>query len=111
MTHINFIEKQIEILVESLRPPKEMRDKIDIGFTYSKYTLEIFEISPKWDNEKEMTHMPIAKTKYVKSQEIWKIYWMRANGKWEAYPPQREVKTINEFFEILKKDDHACFWG
>jgi hypothetical protein len=36
---------------------------------------------------------------------------MRANGNWEGYPPQKEVKTIDDFFKILEEDKHACFWG
>lgn len=111
MVDINFLEKQIEFFIEKMRPPKDMRNQLDIGYSYAKNTLEVFEIRPKWDDKTKITHTPIAKTKFVKSQEVWKIYWMRVSGKWEGYPPNKEVKTISEFFEILKKDEHACFWG
>lgn len=111
MGNINFIEKQIELSVEQLRPPKEIRNQLDIGFIFSNNVLEIFEIRPKWDDESKNIHTPVAKCKYIKTQECWKIYWMRANGKWEAYPPNPETKTILGFFEILKEDKNSCFWG
>lgn len=111
MGNLDFIEKQIERFVESIRPPQEIRKQLNIGFKYNNYTLEIYEIRPRWDNEKEVVHTPVAKTRYIKKQEVWKIYWMRANGNWEGYPPQKEVKTIDDFFKILEEDKHACFWG
>lgn len=112
MKNIDLIEKQIEQFIETIRPEEEaIRKQLDIGFNYKNYTLEIFEVRPAWNNENEITHTPIAKTRYVKTQKVWKIYWIRASGQWEAYPPQKQVKTIQEFFEILKEDKHACFWG
>ncbi len=111
MANINFIEKQIQLSVEAMRPPVEMRPQLDIGYHYEKNTLEIIETRPRWDKEDEVINTPIAKTRYIKTQKVWKIYWMRASGKWESYPPAPEVKTINEFFKILKEDAHACFWG
>lgn len=88
-----------------------MRDKVDIGYNFCDNTLEIFEIRPQWDNEKEKNHLPIAKAKYIKSRNKWNIYWMRANGNWERYEPNLEINELTDFFEILKTDKHGCFWG
>ncbi|MFZ5430428.1 MAG: DUF3024 domain-containing protein [Bacteroidota bacterium] len=34
---------------------------------------------------------PIAKARFIASRNIWKVYWMRASGKWETYKPEPEV--------------------
>lgn len=31
---------------------------------------------------------PVAKATYVKTQNIWKVYWMRADLRWHAYASQ-----------------------
>lgn len=114
-------EPDIKAFVEVMRPEElEIRKKLDIGYTFEKQDLIISEIRPGWkqnskgdfeyDFEKKL-HSPRAKAKFVKSQNLWKIYWKRANNKWEAYKPHPVVETLAEFFNIIKEDDYGCFWG
>jgi hypothetical protein len=105
------LEHEIKKNIDSIRPPAEIRDKLDIGYTFRSNSLMIFEIRPKWDNHFVKTNSPIAKARYIKSKDLWKIYWMRGNGNWEPYEPQPECSTLNSFFRILQKDQHGCFWG
>ena len=108
---INFNESIIKKLIETIRPPIEARDQVDIDYKFENNTLEIFEIRPRWDNKEEKVQTPIVKTKLIKSRGIWKNYWMRASGKWESYEPNPEVDDLSNFFEILKEDKYGCFWG
>ena len=108
---INIIEKQIQKFIDEIRPPAEIRDKVDIGYKFQDNSLEIFEIRPRWDDKKEKIHSPVAKTKFVKSRGVWIVYWMRASGKWERYKPDPEVNELSIFFDVLKTDKHGCFWG
>lgn len=85
------------IYEEKRRPAKEIRSELDIGYSYQNYTVEIFEIRPQWNDRSVMQHHSVAKAKYVKSKNVWRIYWMRANLKWTAYQPEPEVKEINRF--------------
>jgi hypothetical protein len=39
------------------------------------------EIRPQWNDQTKKIEDSIAKATYVKSQKIWKLYWMRADGK------------------------------
>ena len=111
MVVIDLIEKQIIDFVEKIRPPREIRGELDIGYSYKDKTVEIFEIRPQWNDKSIIRNHPIAKAKYVKSKNVWKIYWMRSNGKWTGYGPNSEVKEITRFFTILEDDIHGCFWG
>ena len=53
----------------------------------------------------------IAKTTFVKSRNSWKVFWMRSDLKWHAYPPKPFVKKIRDFVKLVEADDYHCFWG
>ena len=93
------------------RPPPEIRDKVDLQYRISRQSVEILEVRPRWDDPEEQTVQPIAKTTYVRTQNVWKIYWMRADLKWHGYTPQVEVNSFAEFTEIVEEDAYACFFG
>ncbi|WP_139959487.1 DUF3024 domain-containing protein [Flavicella sediminum] len=111
MKVIKFAEIQIKEYVEAIRPPEDFRDQVDVSYWYKNDIIEIFEIRPNWQDEKIKENFPIARTKYVKSKKIWRIYWLTGNQKWIQYKPNAEVKSILEFIEVLKKDKTGCFWG
>ena len=108
---IDIREGEIRSFMERRRPPEEIRDKLDLGYDFENNVLEIYAIRPLWDGTGRKIKSPIAKTKYVKSRGIWKIYWKRASGKWELYKPREEVKGLSEFLRIVDEDESACFWG
>lgn len=55
--------------VENHRPPIEVRDQLDWGYTYDRNVIEIFEIRPMWRQEDEFQQFSFAKIRYVKSQK------------------------------------------
>ncbi len=111
METINFDGKIIEKYVESIRPPVELRKKVDLGYSFANNEIILFEIRPQWNEETKFHEYPFVKAKYVKSQKIWKIYWMRASGKWELYGYNPTVHSISSFIEIVEEDEHGCFRG
>jgi len=105
-------EPMIATFVEEERPPEKVRSQVDLDYSIDidDQSIEIFEIrSTPFKNEK--TEFPIAKTKWVRRQRVWKVYWQRADMKWHKYDPLPEVKTLEKFIEELKEDPKACFWG
>jgi len=111
METINFEKKIIENYIESIRPPVEIRKKLDLGYSFVNNEVIFFEIRSQWNDETKVNQYPFVKAKYVKSQKIWKIYWMRTNGKWELYEPNPVVHSITSFIEIVEEDEHGCFRG
>ena len=91
-----------------IRPQPEIRDRLDISYKIYGQSVEIFEISP--DMNGKMMHIPVAKTTFIRTNNAWKVFWMRADLKWHGYKIQY-VKTINEFIEIVDNDENCCFWG
>lgn len=108
---INLLAVQIQKFVDSMRPPEEMREQLDVGFTFEDNTLELFEIRPHPSKPDEIMHLPFAKARLIKSRGIWRLFWKRASGKWESYEPVPEVKDLNALFDVIRKDQYGCFFG
>ena len=109
---IDINEFTIKKYVETLRPedPK-IRKQIDIGYSYDKNVVILYEIRPDWMDPKTQLKMEFAKIRYYKSRQEWNLYWMRASGKWELYGPFPESTHLDKIIEIIKKDEHGCFFG
>ena len=97
--------------LEKRRPPVEIRDQVDLGYSIDKQTVLIFETRPVFRKPGEKVEIPIAKSTYEMKIDSWKIYWQRANMKWVSYEPEPTVKSLNEFVQIVDEDAMHCFWG
>ncbi|MBI1342517.1 MAG: DUF3024 domain-containing protein [Terrimonas sp.] len=102
----------MENFIERLRPKEEeVRKEIDYGYNIEGQSIFLLEIRPDWKDPRIIRQFPFAKTTYIKSSDIWKIYWMRANLKWYQYDPKPTVKTLQAFLQIVKDDKYNCFFG
>ena len=109
---IDINEYTIKKYVESLRPENiEIREQVDIGYSYDGKVVILFEIRRDWSNPKEKQQMEFAKIRYYKSKKEWNLYWMRASGKWDIYEPFPKSTYLDKVIEIIKEDKNACFFG
>lgn len=109
---IDINEFTIKKYVESLRPEDlEIREKIDIGYSYDGKVIILFEIRPDWLDPKMKVQFEFAKIRYYKSRNEWNLYWMRASGKWESYGPFPKSTHLDKLIETIKEDKHGCFFG
>jgi len=97
--------------VEKRRPAEDIRDELDIGFRIKGQSIEIFEIRPRFFDPGQKMEEPVAKTTYVRTKDIWKVFWMRQDLKWHGYDPQPEVPSLIGFLKIIDDDALGCFWG
>ena len=104
-------EKAVAKYVEKSRPPPHIRNELDLAFRLKGQSVEIFEIRPLWDNPSEKVEEPVAKATYVRTKELWKVYWQRADLKWHRYDPDPEVNSIEDFLEVVERDEYCCFHG
>jgi len=105
------IEKTVDAFVQKRRPAPRIRPQLDIGYRVRGQSVEIFEIRPRWQEPEVKMEHPVAKATFVRSQVLWKIFWMRADLKWHGYEPLPAVGTIEKFLAAVDKDEYACFWG
>jgi len=105
-------ERIVKRYVDGRRPPPHIRPELDLGYRVKGQSIEIFEIRPAWKGEPgETMENSVAKTTYIKSRGIWKIFWKRADLKWHSYEPDAEVSSLEEFFDVLDRDEYCCFFG
>jgi len=107
----NRVEALTDEFIERHRPPVHIRQKLDISFRIDGQSVIIFEIRPQWDNPTEKMESMVAKTTFVRTQNIWKIYWQRADLKWHLYEPADQVDRFEDFLSVVDEDAFACFWG
>ena len=105
------IIETMENYLQKVRPPEDMRDKLDVGYRIEGQSIVVFETRPKPFEEGKTIESEFAKTTFVKSQQSWKIYWMRGNLKWTLYEPMPEVRTLTEFLQVVEEDAYGCFHG
>ncbi len=104
-------ERELEKFMADKRPPAHIRNELDFGYRIEDQSVVLFEIRPEWRNPENKIEMPIAKTTYVKSKKVWKVFWQRADLKWYSYEPNPTVKYFEEFLSLVGEDKHACFFG
>jgi hypothetical protein len=105
------IENALDKFLAKRRPPPHIRKELDIGYTLTGQSVELVEIRPQWDDPSIIHRRPFAKATYVKAQDCWKIFWMRASLKWQGYEPTPTVSSIDDFLTVVDRDQYGCFWG
>ena len=105
------MERTLREYIEKHRPPEEIRDKLDIGYSHDKQSIFLEEIRPRWDKPEIIMRIPYAKIRYIKSQNIFKLYWQRASLKWELYEPFPESTHLQKLLDVVTEDGCGCFRG
>ncbi len=79
-----FEVRKIEIVMgrflEKKRPPPHLRNKVDIAYTISNQSVEIFEKREHWLDPSKSLNTPIAKATFVKRTKRWKLYCVKAGA-------------------------------
>lgn len=104
-------EKLVADFVKKRRPPKDIRDKVDLAYRIERQSIVIFEIRPLFFDIGKKTEEEIAKTTFVRTKNIWNVYWMRRDLKWHSYPVQPTVRNLKMFLKLVDEDSACCFWG
>jgi hypothetical protein len=111
------ITKSVEIIetmenyIAKVRPKPEIRNQVDINYEIQEQSVIINEIRPVWNNPEKILTSGYAKATFVKSKNIWKIFWKRADNKWHSYKPQPSVKELKDFLKLVDQDKYGYFKG
>jgi hypothetical protein len=104
-------EKSVAEFMKKRRPPPHLREKVDLAFRINGQSIEIFEVRAHWRATGKKIEHAIAKATYNKRRRSWKIFWQRADMKWHGYQPHLEAASIEEFLNVVDRDEHCCFFG
>ena len=106
------VKKAIDAFMHERRPPAHIRPQLDLGTRINGQSVELFEIRPKWRGKSgETMESPVAKTTFVRTRGVWRVFWMRRDLKWHGYEPMPQVKSIDAFFKLVSEDSYCCFFG
>ncbi len=101
----------MENYISTVRPSEEIRKDLDISYEIKGQSVILNEVRPAWRIPVKILVLGYAKATFIRSRNIWKIYWKRADRKWHSYPPAESVGTLQDFLRIVDKDAHGCFHG
>lgn len=101
----------MENYISRVRPEPEIRSQLDLNYEIDGQSVVLNEIRPVWNSPQNILTIGYAKATYVKSKNIWKIFWKRADDKWHAYEPKPTVSKLTDFLKIVDQDKYGCFKG
>lgn len=111
LSNIVDVIEVMENYVAAIRPPEHVRPQLDISYTIDKQSVILVEVRPRYQLPEQKMEIGYAKATYVKSTNKWKVYWMRASGKWNRYDPMPEVANLGDFVQLVEEDAYHCFKG
>ena len=103
------VAKALDELVSRKRPPAHLRDQLDFRWSLEGQSVYLIEVRRLMDGERH--ERPFAKATWVRTQNVWKIYWQRADLKWHSYEPVASVKSIQGFCDAVKTTLTDAFGG
>ena len=104
-------ERDLARFMERRRPPEHIREQLDIGWRIESQSVQIFCIRPDWHDSTLTRETPVAKATFVRTQNHWRVFWMRRDLKWHGYEPHQVVRSLEHFLQIVDRDEHCCFFG
>jgi hypothetical protein len=93
------------------RPPLHLRSQVREGQRFARHTIEFFYVRPAFERRGQFIEEPIAKVQLVRTRRVWRLYWMRGNCKWYAYPFRPETKSLAAALRLINEDASSCFFG
>jgi Txe/YoeB family toxin of Txe-Axe toxin-antitoxin module len=93
------------------RSPEQFKDKLRLVYEVKGHDVTVYEERPHWDRPQEWSRLPVAKFKYSRKDNIWKLYWMRRDLKWHLYKMSRPTKRLESLVKEVDSDPHGAFFG
>jgi hypothetical protein len=107
---LKHVEKTIGKMCKR-RSPAHVADKLRVSYEIKKNAVIVYEERPGWDDPQQWSRMPSAKFKYIRKDNIWKLYWMRRDLKWHAYEMPSVTKSLEALVKEVDSDPYGAFFG
>jgi hypothetical protein len=104
------VEKAVGGLCQRRTRP-EIRDKLRFEYAVQRHDIELYEVRPHWKYPSEELKTPVAKIRYVRTTNEWRLFWMRQDLNWHSYEPHAVSNSLEELVEAVDKDEYCCFFG
>jgi len=81
------------------------------GQRFDGTSIELFLVRPAFQRPGEHSEEAIAKVQFIRSRQVWRVHWKRADGRWHRYQPCPESASLAAALEVIHADAHGCFFG
>ncbi len=106
--------KRIDATVGELcrrRSPSRFRDQLRIEYRVSRHDVLIYETRPAFRDPSQWTQHGVAKLRFVRSAGEWRLFWHRANLRWQSYEPLASSPDLKDLVTEVDRDPYGCFFG
>jgi len=93
------------------RVPAHVQEKLRLKYSVNRHDVVVFEVRPHWRIPGKDMREEVAKFKFVRSRNEWRLYWMRADLKWHSYDPLPSSRDLEELVGEVDEDPYCCFFG
>ncbi|MCB9780775.1 MAG: DUF3024 domain-containing protein [Alphaproteobacteria bacterium] len=100
------IQATVGALVARRQPPAHLRDRLRFELEIVGHRVRIHELHDDQD-----TQLEVAQLTFTRTDGTWTLYWTRASGRREIWPPSAHITALEPLVAILDQDDHGAFWG
>ena len=110
----DFIRKKISDRLSAYceaRVPVHARDKVRLCFRIRGHEVVLFEERPAFHAPHEWSELPVAKFKYVATEDAWRLYCQHRDAKWHSYSEQPSARHFDELLDEVDSDPTGIFWG
>ena len=104
------IEREVGGLCER-RAPVAVKDRIRLRYEIQNHNVFIREARPDWRSPLEWIESDVAKLRYIRASDEWRLYWKRASGKWWLYECHSRSTTLSAMVNEIDSDSYGCFFG
>ena len=93
------------------RTRPEIRDQLRLEYSVQRHDVDLYEVRPHWKDPGEELQTPIAKFRFVRTVNEWRLYWMRQDLKWHSYEPFPASRSLDNLVDAVDRDEFCCFFG
>ena len=104
------VEKSIAPLLE-LRERPHVKSGGQANYRVKGHEVLLFTSLPSFRAPEKEVELGVAKFKFIRKSGDWRLYWYRANGRWQSYEPFATSKDFNDLAQEVLSDPYGCFWG
>ena len=89
-----------------------LKQSVDYDYEIDGQAVTISEVRPAWRGAPgEVTHMPVARFRFIKVTGFWRIFCICTSGKFQTYVPIFEVNDLVDALDVIESDQYGCFFG
>lgn len=93
------------------RTSPRFKDQFSIEYRVQRHDVTIVERRPHWDGRPGFAESGVAKFKFTRGTEQWRLLWMRADLKWNAYKVEGNKSRLAQLVAEVDRDPWGCFFG